>query len=365
VRCFADPDTHRRGDHDPSCSVNLEHGAWHCHACGARGGAFDAARARGYSDRGAIDLMVAYRLTEHRPFRHRDARARPTPKSISTRPVKSPRDPLRAIAGDIDRWQAALAADTDLIAKLSRERGWLYATMLELELGVDRGRVTIPVRDDACRLVALLRYQPWPQPGEPKMLATAGSRRALLPHPAAEPSTRVLLVEGKPDMIAARSYGLPAIAGPRRRRLNARLGAAPRRPRSHGPDGLRRTRTGRRGGDREGPLIARCRPSARPRASPNDGYDLTDWLLQRQRSAALAIDEVIASTGTSSHARTWKKHGRWPHEGRRGKTWQLGYRDHEGRVRSKSFKTKTAAETWAREYVTAERRNRLRQLRVA
>ena len=57
----------------------------------------------------------------------------------------------------------------------------------------------------------------------------------------------------------------------------------------------------------------------------------------------------------------WKKHGGWPHEGRHGKTWQLGYRDHEGRVRSKSFKTKTAAEGWAREYVEAERRNRLRE----
>jgi integrase len=57
----------------------------------------------------------------------------------------------------------------------------------------------------------------------------------------------------------------------------------------------------------------------------------------------------------------WKKHGRWPHEGRHGRTWQLGYRDHEGRVRSKSFRTKTAAETWGREYVAAERRNRLRE----
>ena len=57
----------------------------------------------------------------------------------------------------------------------------------------------------------------------------------------------------------------------------------------------------------------------------------------------------------------WKKHGGWPYEGRRGKTWQLGYRDHEGRVRSKSFKTKTAAETWAKDYVDAERRNRLRE----
>jgi DNA primase len=46
------------------------------------------------------------------------------------------------------------------------------------------------------------------------MLAASGSRRALLPHPAAEPSERVVLVEGEPDMIAARSHGLPAIAVP-------------------------------------------------------------------------------------------------------------------------------------------------------
>jgi integrase len=57
----------------------------------------------------------------------------------------------------------------------------------------------------------------------------------------------------------------------------------------------------------------------------------------------------------------WKKHERWPYEGRRGKTWQLGYRDHEGRVRSKSFPTKTGAEAWARDFVAAERRNRLRE----
>ncbi len=214
VRCFADPDAHRRGDGDPSCSVNLEHGAWHCHACGAAGGAFDAAEKRGYSPREAIDLMVAYRLTEHHPYRRGpNANVGPRSGSISKRPARPPRSPLRP-TGDIDRWQAALAADTDLIAKLARERGWLYATMLELELGVDRGRITIPVRDDERRLIGMLRYQPWPQPREPKMLATAGSRRALLPHPAAEPSTHVLLVEGEPDMIGARSRGLPAIAVP-------------------------------------------------------------------------------------------------------------------------------------------------------
>ncbi len=47
VRCFADPGAHRRDDRDPSCSVNLINGAWQCHGCGARGGAYDAALAKG------------------------------------------------------------------------------------------------------------------------------------------------------------------------------------------------------------------------------------------------------------------------------------------------------------------------------
>ena len=47
VACFADPDAHAHGDRDPSCSVNVESGAWHCWGCGAAGGAYDAALARG------------------------------------------------------------------------------------------------------------------------------------------------------------------------------------------------------------------------------------------------------------------------------------------------------------------------------
>jgi hypothetical protein len=305
VRCFADPDAHRRGDRDPSCSVSLEHGAWHCHACGAKGGAFDAATARGYSDRGAIDLMVAYRLTEHHPCGRPSVNTESGSRSIlararATRPLRTT---VRPTTDEIERWQQALATDTDLIARLARDRGWLYATMLELELGVDRGRITIPVRDDERRLIGLLRYQPWPQPGEPKMLATAGSRRALLPHPAAEPSTHVLLVEGEPDMIGARSRGLPAIAVP-------------------GVDGWRRA-WGQLFAGREVTVIMDCDERGRAAAAAiesdlsslavvrvidlapdrNDGYDLTDGLLQGQRSEALAIDEVIATTGDTRYGR--------------------------------------------------------------
>lgn len=302
VRCFADPDAHQRSDRDPSCSVNLQHGAWHCHACGAKGGAFDAATARGYSDRAAIDLMVAYRLTEHRAYRHATAKPGRRPRSIPTRPAQPPRTPLRPTRKDIERWQALLAADTDLIAKLTRERGWLYATMLELELGVDRGRVTIPVHDDERQLIGLLRYRPWPKPGEAKMLATAGSRRALLPHPAAEPSTHVVLVEGEPDMIAARSRGLPAIAVP-------------------GVDGWRPAWAHLLSG-REVKVVMDCDQQGREAAAAigrdlsslsdvrvldlapdrNDGYDLTDWLLDEERSeVGVAMSETIPIIGETRY----------------------------------------------------------------
>ena len=284
VRCFADPDAHRRGDRDPSCSVNLEHGAWHCHGCGAKGGAFDAATARGYTDRAAIDLMVTYGITEHRPDTPRNTNVRSRSASISARPAKPSRTPLRPTGDEIDRWQAALAANTDLIAKLDRDRGWRYTTMLELELGLDRRRITIPVRDHDRQLIGLLRYQPWPKTGEPKMLATAGSRRALLPHPAAEPSSHVLLVEGEPDMIAARSRGLPAIAVP-------------------GVNGWRREWatlfSGREvtivaDADRQGRILAaeisrhlrECADAVVVDPAPDreDGYDITDWLLERPPS---------------------------------------------------------------------------------
>jgi hypothetical protein len=64
--CFADPDAHALGDRDPSCSVNVETGAWHCWGCGAAGGAYDAALACGRDPRGAIELMIAHGLTARR-----------------------------------------------------------------------------------------------------------------------------------------------------------------------------------------------------------------------------------------------------------------------------------------------------------
>lgn len=213
VRCFAAPDAHRRDDHTPSCSVNLQHGSWRCHGCGAAGGAYDAATALGHTQRAAIDLMINHGLTErrasNRPGRPTVARPRGRPSTPDRR-----RGRMTVSESALAEWHAALAADGGLRQRLARERGWRRETIDELGLGLHRGRITIPVRNEFRRLVGLLHYQPWPRRGEPKMYATPGSRRQLLPHPAAETLQRVLLVEGEGDMIAARSHGLAAIALP-------------------------------------------------------------------------------------------------------------------------------------------------------
>ena len=59
----------------------------------------------------------------------------------------------------------------------------------------------------------MLRYAP-SHDHAPKVLAVRGTRLGLIPHPCTESSTWVVLVEGPPDMISARSRGLPAIAVP-------------------------------------------------------------------------------------------------------------------------------------------------------
>jgi hypothetical protein len=282
VRCFADPDAHHRADRDPSCSVNLEHGAWHCHGCGAHGGAFDAATTLGHTPRTAIDLMINYGLVQRRPAAHTSAspaRRRALARSLGRSVPACSRPRLGISDSDIRHWQVALADNPELIARLTRERGWLYSTMLELRLGYDCGAVTIPAHDERHNLVGLLRYRPWPKAEQPKMRAVQGSRRALLPHPAAEASKRVLLVEGEPDMIAARAHNLPAIAVP---------GAKAWRPEWARLFGGREVtiamdadRDGRAGAERMARSLSTYARTLVLDLAPerDDGYDVTNWLL--------------------------------------------------------------------------------------
>lgn len=292
MRCFANPDGHRRGDRDPSCSVNLVHGAWHCHGCGARGGAFDAATAKGHTDRSAIDLMVRHGVVESRAEPRPCRRFKPT-RHVAARGADD-QPGARALTigeADVQRWRAELCIHTALIARLARDRGWRYETMRELELGVDRGRITIPVHDHDDRLVGLLRYQPFPRAGQAKMRAAPGSRRVLLPHPAAETSQRVLLVEGEPDMIAARSRSLPAIALPgldcwrpgwaqllAGRQITIIMDADPQ-------GRALAAQIARDLDDHADRVIVDLAPDR------NDGYDLTDWLQENPSATQISVAE--------------------------------------------------------------------------
>jgi len=231
VRCFADPDAHQHQDRDASCSVNLESGAFNCHGCGAHGGAYDAALAKGFSAREAIDVMVAHGLTERRhpgsprvasPALAHDSRPGVIRTRLNARATgsRAPASGGRANApasltvssAHARAWARALGENPGLLARLCRERGWQPGTLRALGIGFDGERITVPISDERGALQGLLRLrvEQWQRP---KVIAVAGTRLGLIPYPKLA-SGPVVLVEGPSDMLAARSVGLSAIAVP-------------------------------------------------------------------------------------------------------------------------------------------------------
>jgi len=301
IRCFADPGFHRREDRDPSCSVNVVSGAWQCHGCGAHGGAYDAALAVGHTPRSAIDLMIAHGLIERRA-QLKTARELLTTSTQTThdRGHQPARPALEITEQDVHRWQIALARRPCLIAQLSDERGWHYNTMRKLGLGIDRGRITIPIRTGHDRLRGLLRYRPDPIHG-PKMLAAPGTRLGLIPHPVAERTDHVVLVEGPPDMIAARSQGIPAIAVPGDHAWQPRwahLITSSRVTVIMDSDEQGRTAALRIADDLAGRARVEIVDLAPHR---NDGYDLTDWLLDHPGASPIELVELVAAKLAAIH----------------------------------------------------------------
>jgi hypothetical protein len=111
----------------------------------------------------------------------------------------------------------ALLDDPAALTRLHELRGWTPEAIGALNLGIDDGRIVIPVTDHNDKLVGLLRYQPNPEQrnGTPKMLAAPNSSRELFPPPERlPPDATVWLVEGEADAIAAHSIGLAATACP-------------------------------------------------------------------------------------------------------------------------------------------------------
>jgi hypothetical protein len=153
-----------------------------------------------------MDLLIAYGLAEPR-------------QSGSQRPGKTwsrvvhvdrssaaaaPTPALTIEESDVESWAKNLDADGRLIRRLALQRAWSCRSTRDLGVGFDGAGITIPVRSASGRLRGVLRYDPFGRL-DPKMLAVPGTRLGLIPHPARETSDGLILVEGPPDMIAARS----------------------------------------------------------------------------------------------------------------------------------------------------------------
>ena len=195
MACFADPGAHAHGDRDPSCSVNVESGAWHCWGCGAAGGAYDAALACGRRPREAIDLLIAHGLATRRdgPQKRAGASRHPLPPAAAPRNDRSAdHEPGASTSRELAIGEQELAAACQRLAGLvwpprvlrqEQRRVWSRAALLDLGFGWERGRVIIPIREAASGLRGVLRYAP-SHDHAPKVLAARGARLGLIPHPA-------------------------------------------------------------------------------------------------------------------------------------------------------------------------------------
>jgi hypothetical protein len=298
VRCFAAPDADARGDRDPSCSVNVETGAWHCWGCSAKGGAYDAALAKGRTPREAMDLLIAYGLAERRTSGRSDSAlasaAGGRVEQGDRRSAQAPRRELALGEQDVAEARARLGALVwpPRVLRPAQAHVWSRAVLLELGCGFDRGRVIIPVYNARGGLRGVLRYAP-SHDRAAKMLAVSGTRLGLIPHPASEASKWIVLVEGPPDMLSARSRGLPAIAVPGDDAWEPGWGhllAGRRVSVIMDCDRAGRQAAVRMASDLQAAGVA-CRTVDLARGR-DDGYDLTDWLVDHDPGE---LDQLVAA----------------------------------------------------------------------
>jgi len=272
---------------------------------GSHGGAYDAALARGHTPRSAMDLMIAHDLTDRRtqttgrqPAPSTIRRLRADQATVPAAPERAARARFTIAERDIQRWQQAFTRRPGLLEALTRDHGWSYQTIRELELGFDQlgQRITIPIRDPDGQLQGLLRYDPSPNRRGPKMRAAPGTRLGLVPHPDRVQTRELLLCEGPSDMLAARSARLPAIAVPSATAWRAEWteyfqGRSVTIAMHADPAGRHAARTIAH--DLTDCGIPGHAIDVAPRR--NDGYDLSDWLADHPGPATAALLRELTS----------------------------------------------------------------------
>jgi len=178
--CFHDDDK-------PSLSVNVAKRQFYCHACG---------------EKGDVPKLLARKIDYH-------------PELI--------RYELNWLASVL-KWKlpafrpddhtTRLKQHDDLLKHLTTERFWSLETIEECKIGWDGSRVTIPVINIFGDIVNVRKYKPKAGPDDYKVINIKGFGKARLfglQDLKGTPS-RILLTEGEPDTLAARSVLGPAVS---------------------------------------------------------------------------------------------------------------------------------------------------------
>lgn len=180
-------------DTNRSAQLNIERGAWKCHAA--------------HCDEGGTVSSLIRRRSNWVPPKRAGTNGHGLRSDRSARPAEELSE--ASVAG----WHAALLSDEALISDLTGSRGLWVHTLAAFSIGWDSGRkcYTIPVRDASGELINVRRYNPRPRPGRRKIWGVEGHNGAHLFPIDVVSQDFIIICEGEWDAIVTNQYGFPAI----------------------------------------------------------------------------------------------------------------------------------------------------------
>lgn len=184
-------------DKVPSANVAIDgekKGLWYCHVCNIGGSPIDLLmkmKAMPYKD--ALAAVGASSGMEP-PKLNGGGKAAPAP---------------RLNEQHVTDWHGAALRNVELMRWFAEKRGFTPDTLAAFALGWDGERVTIPVRDEAGKLVNVRRYKRDSKGSQGKMvgIATGHNEARLFPLPTGPIPDEVILVEGEWDAILMHQQG--------------------------------------------------------------------------------------------------------------------------------------------------------------
>lgn len=284
------------GDTNPSANWNVRTGLWKCQVCGKGGSPIDFLMEKGLDYKAAL-TEVGRAAGMEAPGYSNGAAAPAAPAIASTTKGKMTEEKVKG-------WHEAALRNGELMRWFEEHRGYTAETVAHYQLGWDGQRVTIPVRDEAGKLVNVRRYLRNATAEQGKMLpllAGAGPdvTTRLFPMDPVMPD-EVLLVEGEWDAMIARQHGIEGV-------MTVTIGAGNWNP-TWTPLLTDRTvviaydndDTGRKGAARVAKILTSADQSTRVRILqipnlPAKG-DLTDFFVEQNRSAD-ELRQLIADAG--------------------------------------------------------------------